>query len=572
MSKRWPLALLVMIVVAGGWIRLQDLGPAPFFGDELDHYYAASALNEDGRPLLPSGESYDRGRTYTAMVALSLRFIDEPEVAARLPSALFGVAGLILFAFLARAIGGGWAAVWGTLLLAVYPEAILQSRQSRFYTYQMVWGLVALYAGWRTIRPVELPVDSREPIVRTWMWAVVTIVAFAAASSIQVTTLSVLLAWGLAVLLAAVQEWSRAGRGSWRTSPVILLVASGVLVGLAGLAREASRGMPMLDLATFVPAWASQNPADARTYLWAIADVFPVVVPLLPLIFIGVGLRRSRGLAVFLALWFGVPLLLHSIILPWKGERYIFLAMPALFIAAGISAAAACEALFRVVQARLPGGSDPTNRAARGGAAITIGLVSLALVVATPAVRRATRPAPIQKDFRWRVAGQLIQALPGAGLVPLGSSMGLPALFYLGRVDFVVGTDFLQRTSRQPAPEADSLEASGSSTAPTTGQPGGQEGQRPPVIDWYSGVPVLTTPETIWQHHPEAARVILAVDGHRMRFGNVDPALMEALSQDAEELCQGQCGDLSLYLLRRDAPQESMEGSPAGDPSDENTG
>ena len=525
MSDRMPLVILAVIVVIGGWIRLDDLGSAPFFGDELDHYYAAASINEGLGPVLPSGEVYSRGREFTSMIALTLRGVDEREVAARLPSALFGVLGLILFALVARRLGGPWVAVWGTLLLAIYPEAIIQSRQSRFYTYQMAWGIIAMYAGWRAIQPVQLNLEDREPVRRTWMWATLALVAFAAATRVQVTTLSVLAAWGLAVLVAAGLDWRRLGRSAWRHSPAVGLAAAGAVGLVIGSIIEFQRGTPILETATTVPSWAGGRPGDARTYLWAIGDAFPLLIPLLPVVFLVVGFRRSPMLAVFLTLWFALPLALHSFVLPWKGERYIFMAMPALFLASGFAAAAACELLWDAVSVRVAAAAKGVGRRT-WWAPGAVALASVFAVAGTPAARRALQAPPDEKDFRWRVAARLIGELPGSDTLALGSSMGLPALFYLGRVDFVVGVDFL------------------------------------PGSDWYSGAPVLTTPDAIWAHTADSRKVIIAVDGHRWTYGNVDPRLRDALSRDGVELCDGLCGDLRVYVWEREPLERGVEPTP----------
>jgi hypothetical protein len=534
LRTRLPLGLLIVILIAGAGVRSVDLGRAPFTGDGLDHYYAAQSLRADGGPALPSGEEYRRALDYTKMVELSLGLTSDPEVGARLPSAIFGILCLLLLAPVAWKIAGPWAAVWCTLLLAVYPEAIGQSRISRFYTYQMAWGIVAMYAGWRTVSPARFDAAEREPILRTWMWAMVACLAFVAALRVQVTTASVFLGWGVVVAIAAAVDRRRFGRAVWKQSAVWCLAVAGSALVIAGLIFELSRGMPLLDRATFVAAWARVAPGDSRTYYWALAEAFPLLMALTPLVYVAVALRHSVLLALFLGLWFGLPLVLHSFILPWKGQRYIFMAIPGLLMAGGIAATAASGALQRAVTRWLDERGEPGQPGHRWTAATVVAMVALFAVVATPAVRGMLRGPPVGRDIRWPVAVELLGELPMTDTMWIGSSVGLLGLYYFPRADFVVGTDFLERSESAAASEGS--------------RPGSPQGSAP--IDWYSGLPVLTTPSAIRQQFPEARTFAIAIDLARWIMGNVDPALREVLTRDGVEICQDRCGNLLLYVWR----------------------
>src|SRR5690606_25465807 len=180
-------------------------------------------------PRLPSGAIYTRGIDVSRLVGLSVKLFGPSEFAVRLPTAVFGVLNLLIFAGVLWALGGPWVAVWGTVLLAIYPQAVSQSRILRFYTYQLNFGLIALLAGWYTVRGFgskTLP-EPRE-VRRQWLWAGVTVLALLFASRVQVVTLSVAVAWAAFVAFAAVCDAYVRGWREWRRSVPMQLVFAGV--------------------------------------------------------------------------------------------------------------------------------------------------------------------------------------------------------------------------------------------------------------------------------------------------------------------------------------------------------
>ena len=84
MDKRWvPAALLVVVILGGGYVRFADLGRREFISDELLHYYPAQAIERGEEPVLPSGLEYRRGIDYTRLVRIALRFDWPAETAVR---------------------------------------------------------------------------------------------------------------------------------------------------------------------------------------------------------------------------------------------------------------------------------------------------------------------------------------------------------------------------------------------------------------------------------------------------------------------------------------------------------
>ena len=535
--KALPLLLIAAVVVAGSFVRFTHLDRANFNGDELDHYYAARSIEAGGQPVLPSGSVYSRALDFTRLVGVSLRYVEPPELATRLPSAVFGVLSLVLIAFIAWKLGGPWAAVWATALLAIFPEAIVQSRMTRFYTYQQCCGLIALYAGWRSLQAAGSRDDpTAAEWRRAWLWGLVTAGTFYLSTRVQLTTLSVIVAWCAAVLIAMGADLRRRGATAWRRSfPIqagaIILVCA--VIGLLAFPGTVARAVAQ---SQYVAAWS--GPGKALAYYYSLSGDLPLIVSLLPLIYLLVILKNPR-LGVYLGVWFFVPLLLHSWVFPWKGIRYVLLALPAMFVAAGIAAATAYGAVRRWIDIQLREQGWPEARARRF-AWLGVALIAAFVVVTTNAFNSARRVPEIPKPIKWRAAAVIVDSLQQVDSVRIGSSMGLPAMYYWGGLDFVVGSDFLER--------------------PRLGT-GAMEIHSQGTPDWYSGAPTLTVPEAIRRYYPDSRQFVIGIDTDRWNFNNIDPSLRNTLVDQGVELCRGRCGDLLLFLW--------STGESAAAPSDE---
>lgn len=516
---RWKgaAAALAVVLLFGSWLRLADLGDAPFVGDELNHYYAATSLAAGHGPELPSGNEYRRALDFTHLVRASVALVDDPRTGARLPAALLGILSLFLIGFIGWKWGGPWAGVWAALLLSIYPEAVVQSRQTRFYTYQLCFGLIALYAGWRAIAPHgEARLRARA------LWGGVAAISFGLALRVQPTTFSVIAGWFSAVCILAVREVVVHKRRACTRTHSVAIAAAG-LVGLAAVALLEPPGVQrLMERSSYVALWAGGTAGDVRSYYWYLTDAFPVAVALAPISFLAVAFRRP-WLGVYLLLWFTVPLVLHTFLLPWKAERYVLAAVPGLLVATAVAAAAGCRVLSertaRTFRSRYgsPGGTGATR----------IGWVTVLVVASFPVLTsRALNDSlehPTSQPIRhWSAAARIITEA-GLDQAPLGSSQGLAALYYWPRLDFVVGADFLEGR-------------------------GGEPGVRPVGSpDWYSGRPVLTLPTSIRAFFPGAHVFAIAIDRARWEYGNIAPELREALLSEGENLCDDTCGHLLLF-------------------------
>ncbi|MEJ7809813.1 MAG: hypothetical protein WKG32_05275 [Gemmatimonadaceae bacterium] len=540
--RRWrpvAIAALAFILAAGSAIRLVHLERGEFLDDELNHYYAGRSVAEGHGPRLPSGALYERGADFTRMAAVVLGHTSPAERAVRLPSAVLGSLGLVIFAGVLWGFGGPWVAVWGTLFLAIYPEAIRLSRFGRFYTLQLAFGLGALYTGWRALRNAgarETP--SRNDVRSGWLWALGTIALLLYAARVQVVSLSVASGWGLAAVVAAAADERARGLTAWRRSVPIQLATLGLAAVALLVLLFPEQVVALRWLARTTPRWAQTGESSLPlAYYYVLSDAAFGLLPLAAAAFVVVALRNLR-LALYLFLWLAVPVALHSLVFAWKGERFILLAMPALFATLAIAAAAGAGRRPGAVQRALaPRVIDRGRREV--AAAAVVAVVCLAGIVTLPPVSAARKALRAQPDA-WRAAAVILRA-PALASAPIGGSKQLPARYYWERLDFTVTQGGLERWT----PTFDARHQNGEAVA------GGYAAAPQGTPDYYAGVPVLTTPEAIRERFAGSGAVLIGIDGPELNLPNIiDPELRRVLEANAEELCRGQCGTLRLFHWR----------------------
>jgi hypothetical protein len=282
-----------------------------------------------------------------------------------------------------------------------------------------------------------------------------------------------------------------------------------------------------------MPMWArlsAEGPGPVSAYYRALQDDFPLLISLSPLIFL-VALIRNPRLGGLLLCWFAVPILLHSLVFPWKSERYVLLAIPALFLASGIAGAAAAQALHGYL-ARSLGQWAPAGRWARGLAGLVTAGVALAAIVTSPAFNVSRRLVTTRQSSGWEESARVMARHPELATLPIGSAQPLVAYYYWGRLDFTVQRALLESWRRDS----------------TTG------GFDNPYLlkemgspDVYAGRPTLTTAAAIRDAFRDRGSVMIGIDQKYLTFDNIDPTLVDALEREAVELCEGSCGSMRLY-------------------------
>ncbi len=534
-STRIALALVLLIVAWGTYLRFANLGLNTLASDEMNHYFVAQSLLESGEPLLPSGTRYTRGLEYSALVAAALPRFDQLEVAVRFPSAVIGTLALGLFAIIAWRVAGPWPAVIATLLLAIYPEGLRLSRFGRFYTLQLLGGVAAFFATWMLVRrPLEPDRLHARRLAGDWGWALFAFLAFAYAASVQLTTLSVGAGAGLFVALTGFGDLSRLGRKAWRWSVPWQLTAMGITVAVFLLVFKFDFMRSLLVEARTVPMWArlsADGPGPVTAYYRALSGHFPLIVSLSPLIFLA-AIFQHRRLGGLLLAWFAVPILLHSLVFPWKSERYVLVAIPALLLATGVAAAAAAAPLHRYLDRHFSMIALPSWIGPRGAVATGFAVIAAGVVLTMPAFNTSRRLMTARQSAGWEESESLLQRHPELARLPIGSAQPLVALHYWGRLDFTVQRALLESWSRDST--------TGGFDHPYRMKPMGSP-------DAYAGRPTLTSAGAIRERFADAGSVLIGIDQKYLAYDNIDPSLREVLEREGRELCAGRCGSMLLY-------------------------
>jgi hypothetical protein len=445
-SGRWfGLDVLAVFAIATA-VRLVQIGHTGFY-DEFYHILAAQSWVE-GKGLTIGTGTYHRGFLYTMLIGWVFRFFSDGVVAARIPSVLAGAFLVALVYAWAKSIStrivGGFAA----LLCCFDPLSLYLSQIARFYALHSLAffaGSVCFYSAW---------VGQS----RTWArlaTASAAVLLLALATHFQDTTLIGLVGLVLWAILDGLHE----GRFRWKSLAWCALAGVAVLL----LARRAGFFSVHHLVAKFraAPLWAS-NSADSVLYYnrWFL-DEFPVFWILLPVAVLVTYLTEFRRPALFCSVTFLSGVAVHSFA-GTKNGRYIAYLLPFLFVLWGITVNACFPWLLgviREVQQRALGRLATGSKARLGEAALLL-FVGGFLVVGTPAVRLTYRML-MSPESRWppdappyrggsdweRVAPQLRELSKNTDAVL--SSVGVKALFYLGRFDFEL-SETLLREAKPP--------------------------------------------------------------------------------------------------------------------------
>jgi len=549
----------IFALCLGSYVRLVELGEDPLVTDELIHHFVAENMAAGSGAVLPSGASYTRGVEYSKAVQFAREWIEDPELAARLPSALLGVGGLFVIGGIGWWIGGPWVAAAAILMLGVYPSAVGEARRARFYTEQLLFLLVALAGALRIMAEAGSNRLRQAGLLRKWQWPMLVLTSIALASQIQITTVSIMPAAALIFLIAAtldVRNWG--WPVAMRKSAALQLFAVGaacvLLVAIVFPARLADAFVSALD----VPVWASGG-WDIRAYYWSLSEAFPLLVTLSPLVYLVVLVRNWR-LGTVLLLWFAVPLAIHSV-LPLQNPRYVIGAVPALFIAGSVAAVHGLGALRESLAARIRVIEErPWRRWNHGIAGACVVLVAVFIMATSQSMQNALQIsiADHRRVYRGSHAGEnwgelatRLEWTRQAHPLPVGTVDGLASLLYGGAVDFVIQQDDLDVSrhveSRRPGQEH--------LVSLPLDHPSLQG-----LADYYSGRPVLTRSESIRKWFSNAEGVYIVIDESRWHSENqIDPWLKATLEREAYDLCEGRCGDLRLYRWLFDTPASSAK-------------
>lgn len=435
---RWSLALLLIVAVA---VRLAQLDVGAQV-DEVYHVLAALSWLEEGSFAVGDG-SYTRASGFTVLVAGALKVLGDSLVAARVPALLFGVAWVgLVFEWTRREVG--LAAAWAAgLLFAFDPGAVHLAQFVRFYTLHglLFWvGAAGVY--WLATRPGPPAPDGGRGRARKVVVGVAAAVTLGASYYLQPVA-----AIGTAALLAWLAgRFVLSGEGGPRRILRRGLLVAAIAAVAASLASFTGLLGDAWTLYRTAADWAQYRAEQWRFYHWWLEGRFPVLWRLYPMAVI-VAVARRRRVAVFCAVMFVVPLLIHSFAAS-KHERYLYYAMPFFFVVWGIVAAGLLSALGGAArrvwdQTPLP---MPEGRWRRGIAACTVAAVLAFPIYTSPAFKTTAKMVlqdGIERPYgqpEWKAAAPELRER-AEGKETVLASRAVKAMYYLGRADAEVIVD-----------------------------------------------------------------------------------------------------------------------------------
>lgn len=126
--------IVLTILFLGAFFHIHDLGNPGFWGDEETSSMPAKSLALGNGPVFPSGMEYRRALPQTYLNALSAKIFGiNKDLSYRVPSAVFGIATLILIFFGTARFFGLPVALTVTALLSFSEWHIILSRTARMY-------------------------------------------------------------------------------------------------------------------------------------------------------------------------------------------------------------------------------------------------------------------------------------------------------------------------------------------------------------------------------------------------------------------------------------------------------
>jgi len=135
--------LLILILIFGAFLRVYNLGDAPFWIDESISSIVAKNILEKGVPLLDSGMMYKGAYVFHYLQAFFLSF-GLNDFNARIISVIFGLLTILLGYFIGREYSKSGGIITALFMSVFYLE-VFYSRQARFYQMFQFMFFLSLY-------------------------------------------------------------------------------------------------------------------------------------------------------------------------------------------------------------------------------------------------------------------------------------------------------------------------------------------------------------------------------------------------------------------------------------------
>jgi hypothetical protein len=432
---------IVLLLLVAVTVRLIDLDRLPVT-DELYTALAARGWLEQGEPRIADG-IYSRAQLYTLLLAGWFAAFGDSIVSARALSLVAGSLLVVAVFAWTRLVAGNLAAWTAGLLLALAPESVQISQFARFYAmHALVFWLAAIGA-------YSLVAGRLAPRVRLWV-ALGTVLGFLLAIHLQILTLIGLVGLGLWLALAVAVPWLRSLSPQRRLTTLLVAAALSLIVAgallLSGVAGE------LLERYRWTPLWARAHQDEFWFYHVYFVERYPTFWSLTPLALLLALVHRPRP-AIFCTCIFVVSFVLVSFG-GMKDQRYLFFALPFLFVLWGIALAKAFSHLYpwlisaidrvlRHLAPYLPGRPARWGLLAAGMAFLLAGngavVKGLMLLAGTHLIVDEGGLAMASDLHRtnWPMAEPALKPLVDEAAVVL-TSRGMHFLYYVGDYDFAI--------------------------------------------------------------------------------------------------------------------------------------
>lgn len=286
---------LILVLAAALGLRLFHLGDRVVWFDEANSLLVARAT-----PSQIVGASWDD--VHSPLYYLMLHFWQSAitgETGARMLSVLAAVAAVLVVYFIGNRLGGRGAGLLSAIFLSLSPLHVWYSQEIRMYSVQtlliclsFLFLLKALQEGWGN----------------SWR---IYIVCTTLAIYLQYTSIFAVLAQNIFVVIYYRKDWGVLRRWFLSQIAVFLLFAACLPLLLWQTLRVAGRSwiqpLELRQVLGFISLLSGAYLGDARP---RIVSVMVTTMALAVALWVLCRKRENREAAVFLALWFGLPIIL----------------------------------------------------------------------------------------------------------------------------------------------------------------------------------------------------------------------------------------------------------------------
>lgn len=436
----WLAASLVFLLSI--LVRLADLGQLARF-DELYTLLSARGWLSDGVPHIADG-IYDRAEAYTVFIGWWLALFGDNLIVARLPSVLFGSLLAVAVFLWTNAVAGRAAAWIAGLFVAFASISVEMSQYARFYTSHALafwFGAIGLYA-----------LGTGQLVGTFARIAVAAGTALSLLCALYLQILTLMGAVGLGIWLSGVVLLSERLRPHYRSKRFCGLLGAGVLVAslLAVVVLTSDPGEMFLQQYLRTPLHLIHHEDQFYFYHLHMIERYPTLWPVFPfLALIAVAARPQPS--IFAICVFSAVLAIISFG-GMKGWRYLFFALPFLFVVWAIALASLWPALRDAVTTAMASALPPVNPGLKRilSWSLIVGSCVFLILSNGSSARTLLRPLGIHLgegfSANWPGALPILEPLVDEADVVL-TSHELHMLYYLGRADIVVSKERLAEFS-----------------------------------------------------------------------------------------------------------------------------